>query len=405
MLAHLLGSVLLASAQASAPAPSTAALPASVADPQLAAAVDRAAGEVLAAGESVGFAVAIVENGRVRLLRGYGSADLEQRTPVRADTVFRIGSVTKEFTAAAVLLLAERGRLSLDDKLAKFVPDFPRGDEVTLRQLLNHTSGIANYTGAPDFLAAVAPRDYAAAEFIKHFAAADPLYDFAPGTSWSYSNSAFFLLGAVIEKASGQAYGDFLAANLFRPLGLTNTKLDDLAEIVPNRAEGYDKDPARPGAFRNATHLSMSVAAAAGAMRSTVGDLARWHEALLGGRVLKPASLALMTAPGRLADGRLASTARPANQSVPGVTSNYGLGIATSVRDGRRGIGHGGSINGFNAALQTFPEIRTTVVLLTNTGGGTAKLMPRLVELVFERRAPAAGMSGRKRSDSERWPG
>nr|WP_294169714.1 serine hydrolase domain-containing protein [uncultured Sphingomonas sp.] len=393
MVTHLLGAMLLASAPAPAPAPaprSAAPALAAVSDAQLKAAVDRIAAEALAAGEAAGFAVAVVEDGRVRLARGYGFADLEQRTPVSADTVFRIGSVTKEFTAAGVLLLAERGRLSLDDRLAKFVPDFPRAGEVTIRQLLNHTSGIRNYTSVPDFLPAVSPRDYTTADFIKVIGAVDPLYDFAPGTSWSYSNSGYFLLGAVIERVSGQRYADFLQTNMFRPLGLLHTKPDDLGEIVSGRAEGYDKDPARPGAFRNAGHLSMSVAAAAGAMRSTAGDLARWHEALLGGRVLKPESLALMTTPGRLADGRLASLARPAAQTIPGVVSDYGLGIATSVRDGRRGIGHGGSINGFNAALQTYPEIRTTVVLLTNTGGGTAKLMPRLVETVFASRWPAA---------------
>ena len=389
MIAHLFAAVALAAAQ---PAPRVDAMPAVAAtDPRLALAIDRIAAEALAGGETAGFAVAIVEGGRTRLARGYGFADLEQRTPVTADTVFRIGSVTKEFTAAAVLLLAERGRLSLDDKLAKFVPDFPRAGEVTIRRLLDHTSGIRNYTSVPGFLPNVAPRDYATADFVKVIAASDPLYDFAPGTGWSYSNSGYFLLGAVIERASGQGYAEFLQANLFAPLGLKHTKPDDMGEIVPNRAEGYDKDPARPGAFRNSGHLSLSVAAAAGAMRSTAGDLARWHEALLGGRVLKPASLALMTAPGRLSDGRLASAARPAAQTQPGVASDYGLGISTSVRDGRRGVGHGGSINGFNAALQTYPDIRTTVVLLTNTGGGTAKLMPRIVETVFADRAPAAG--------------
>jgi CubicO group peptidase (beta-lactamase class C family) len=395
VIALLTAGLLLASTQAAAPA-RQATPPASVPDPRLAAAVDRVAAEALAAGEVAGFAVAVVENGRVRLARGYGFADLEQRTPVRADTVFRIGSVTKEFTAAAILLLAERGRLSLDDRLVKYFPEFPRADEVTIRQLLNHTSGISNYTAAAQFFPAVAPRDYTAADFVKVIAAADPLYDFTPGTSWSYSNSGYFLLGGVIERVSGQSYSAFLEANFFRPLGLRATKPDDLAEIVPGRAEGYDKDPDRPGAFRNASHLSMSVAAAAGAMRSTVGDLARWHEALLGGRVLKPESLALMTAPGRLADGRLASAARPPTPDG-GPPSDYGLGIATSLREGRRGIGHGGSINGFNSALQTFPDARTTIVLLTNTGGGTVKLMPRLVRAALGGAVPAVGASATSR--------
>lgn len=364
--------------------------PATAPDSRLAAAVDAVAAKALADKTVSGFAVGVVENGRVRLARGYGFADLETRTPVTARTVFRIGSITKEFTAAAVLLLAEQGRLSIDDPLAKYLPTFPRAGDVTVRQLLTHTSGIHNYTSLPDFLPAVSPRDLSTDAMVAVMADADPLYDFAPGTSWSYSNSGFFLLGAIIEKVSGQSYARYLQANILEPLKLSQTKLDDLAEIVPNRARGYDRAAGSPTGFANAGHISMSVAAAAGAVRSTVGDLARWHEALLGGRLLKPASLALMTAPGRLKDGRLASAARPATPGEAGSPSDYGFGIATSRRDGRRSIGHGGSINGFNAALQTFPDVRTTVVLLTNTSGGTATLFPALVDAILPSATPAA---------------
>lgn len=358
------------------------------ADSRLAAAVDAVAAKALADKASAGFAIAVVENGRVRLARGYGFADLETRTPVTERTVFRIGSITKEFTAAAILLLAEQGRLSLDDPLAKYLPTFPRAGEVTLRQLLNHTSGLHNYTELANFGPATMPRDLSEDAMVAVIAGADPLYDFEPGTKWYYSNSAFYLLGVVIEKASGRSYADYLQSNILGPLGLTQTKLDDLAEIVPNRAQGYEKAAGSPTGFANTGHISMSVAAAAGAMRSTVGDLARWHEALLGGRLLKPASLALMTAPGRLKDGRLASAARAPGDSDP--PSDYGFGIATSRRFGQRSIGHGGSINGFNAALQTFLDARTTVVLLTNTSGASAKLFPALVGAVLPSATSAA---------------
>lgn len=352
-------------------------------DARLVAAVDAVAAKALADKAVAGFAVGVVENGRVRLARGYGMADLEARVPVTDRTVFRIGSVTKEFTAAAVLLLAEQGKLSLDDRLAKFVPTFPRGGEVTVRQLLAHTSGIRNYTSVPDFMTAVAPRETSADALIAYMVAAAPVYDFAPGTSWSYSNSGYFLLGAIIEKASGQPYAQFVRTAILDPLGLAQTRFDDMAEIVPNRAKGYEKLATSPSGFANASHLSLSVAAAAGAMRSTVADLARWHEALLGGRLLNRASVALMTAPGRLADGRLASAARPTTPGQAGPRSDYGFGIATTMREGRRSIGHGGSINGFNATVQTFADARTTLVLLTNTDGGTATVLPALIGAIF----------------------
>lgn len=361
------------------------------ADARMTAAVDAVAAKALADKAVAGFAVAVVEDGRVRLARGYGMADLEHGVPATADTVFRIGSITKEFTAAAVLKLVEQGKLSLGDRLAKYLPAFPGAGEVTIEQLLAHTSGIRNYTSVPGFLPQ-SPREFTSDEMVSLIAGASPLYDFAPGTGWAYSNSGYYLLGQVIEKASGQPYAAFVKANLLDPVGLTRTRPDDMAEIVPARAAGYDKAPAAPGGFGNASHLSLSVAGPAGAMRSTVGELARWHEALLGGRVLKPATVARMIAPGRLTDGRLASAARaPAPGQPAGATSDYGLGISTSQRDGRRAIGHGGSINGFNAAVQTFPARRTTVVLLTNTGAGTAPLMNDLVAAIM----PAPAASGR----------
>lgn len=351
------------------------------ADPRIAAVVDQVAAKALADKSVAGFAVAVLRDGRVVHAKGYGMADLEHRVPVAADTVFRVGSITKEFTAAAILKLAEQGKLSLDDTLNRYVPNFPRGQEVSLRQLLLHISGIRNYTSLPGFLPQ-SPREFTTDEMIALIAGADPLYDFAPGMGWSYSNSGFYLLGVVVEKASGQRYADFVRTSLIAPLGLQSVAVDDMADIVPGRSEGYDKAPGTPAGFRNAGHLSLSVASAAGAVRATAVDLARWHEALLGGRVIKPASVKLMLQPGRLTDGRLASAARKPSPGETGPPSDYGFGITTTTRDGRRSVGHGGSINGFNANVQTFPAEKVTVVLLTNTGGGTAPLMRDLTNAI-----------------------
>ncbi|WP_375403605.1 serine hydrolase domain-containing protein [uncultured Sphingomonas sp.] len=374
-----LGTVL---ALATACPTATAQTAATANDPRLAAAIDGVAAKALADKAAAGFAVAVLRDGRVLHAKGYGMADLEHRVPVAADTVFRVGSVTKEFTAAAVLKLAEAGKLSLDDRLDKYVPTFPRGGEITLRRLLDHTSGIRNFTSVPGFMSR-APREFTTDEMVTLIAGATPLYDFAPGTGWNYSNSAFYLLGIVIEKASGQRYADYIRTALLAPAGLSTIAVDDMAEIVPGRAEGYDKAPGTPTGFRNAGHLSLSVAAAAGAARATAVDLARWHEALLGGRVIKPASVRMMLEPGRVADGRLASAARKLEPGETEPPSDFGLGIYATTRNGRRSVGHGGSINGFNANVQTFPAERMTVVLLTNTGGGTAPLMTNLTDAVF----------------------
>jgi CubicO group peptidase (beta-lactamase class C family) len=206
-------------------------------DAQVGEAVDRVAAELIANRTSAGFSVAIFRNGKPVLVKGYGSANLEDSAPATAQTVYRVGSVTKEFTAACILLLAERGKLSVDDPLARYLPEFPRANEVTLRQLLNHSSGIRNYTDET-WLAETSPRNLSTAQMVDFIARQKPLYDFEPQTGWSYSNSGYFLLGAVIEKVSGQGYAQFLEANVLKPLGLADTRVDDLAEVVPHRAAG-----------------------------------------------------------------------------------------------------------------------------------------------------------------------
>lgn len=382
----VLGIALALSASTALAAPAWGQAPATVSalPESLEQSVDRVAHELIAKRQTAGFVIGVERSDGARLIKGYGFANLEHRTPVTGRTVFRVGSITKEFTAAAILLLAERGELSIDDSLAKYVPGFPRGDEVTLRHLLHHTSGIHNYTALDGFLKSEARLAFTGEEMAKYIAGAEPLYDFAPGEGWSYSNSGYLLLGLIIEKVSQQPLAQALQLLLFDPLGLDDTRLDDLGEIVPNRAQGYEKAPDSDVGFKNAAFIAMEAAAGAGAIRSTAADLLDWHRALLGGKVLKPESLELMIQPGRLKDGRLASIARAAS---PGQSSrspsDYGFGISIGQQNGRRTIGHGGAINGFNASLSTYPDEQITIVVLTNTLPAAGAVTSAMIDPIF----------------------
>lgn len=356
----------------------------------LEAAVDGFAQTVLDERQAPGLSIGIARAGAPLLIRGYGLANLEHAVPVTADTVFRIGSVTKQFTAAAILLLVEDGLLSLDDTLDQFFPDFPRSGEVTIRQLLQHTSGIHNYTSLEGFMGTTAPLDHDADRMVAYIASADPLYDFDPGTGWSYSNSGYMLLDYIVEQVAEEPLAEVLRTRIFDPLGMTRTRMDDMAEIVPGRAQGYDAAPDGADGFTNTTYLSLSVAAGAGAIRSTPHDLIVWMDALLGGEVVSPQSLDLMLAPARLADGSLASTFL-VDPPAPLAGMDYGFGIMTGERGGNRFIGHGGSINGFNASLIHYPDQDITIVLLVNAIGPAARGAPVLAGAAFDALAAGQG--------------
>jgi len=369
-------------AQAAQPSPAAAVARVTVAEDEgLKSALDQFAAELLASRKTAGLAVGVMRDGQVTLVQGYGFADLENGIRVDDRTVFRIGSVTKQFTAAAILLLAQQGRLTIDDPVTKYLPDVPGGEAVTLRHLLNHTSGIRNYTG-DGFFREAARREWSTDHIVDHIAKQKPLYDFQPGAAWSYSNSGYMLLGAVVEKVSGQRFDQFLHQNITEPLGLADTRMDDLAEILPNRASGYSRSEQAANGLVNAAFISMSAAGAAGALRSTPSDLLKWQHALFSGKVLRPDMLAEMVKPSVLADGRLSSLGRVSQQG-PQTPPEYGLGIAVEAKDGRRMIGHGGSINGFNAWLQTFPDERLSIVLLTNTDGAAYSSADALLGAVF----------------------
>ena len=287
----------------------------------------------------------------VVLDKGYGSANLEWDIANTPDAKFRIGSVTKQFTAASILLLKERGLVDLDARVKTYWPDAPdTWDAVTVRNLLQHTSGITNVTdldefGRQKFLPTTRE------EMIALFA--DKPLEFTPGEKWSYSNSGYVLLSAIIETVSGQDYADFVKAEIFDPLEMRDTAIDVTADIVPMRASGYS--PTKDG-VANAEYVSMDIPTGAGALYSTTHDLLKWQRGLFGGRLLQPASLAEMTAPGP--------------DAMSGAT--YGFGVLLTENDDGRMVWHGGGIEGFNAMLMHDPDRDITVAVLANLNGGQA---------------------------------
>lgn len=356
-------------------------------DSAVEAKIDAAATQDVASGRVAGAAVAVLEDGDLVFAKGYGRANLELSAPVTTKTVFRIGSLTKQFTAAAVLLLAEQGKLKVDDKLSLYLPNFPRANEVTLRDLLDHTSGIHNFTEGP-IIDKISTSGATEQELIADIAGQSPLYDFEPGSGWWYSNSNYALLGAVIEKASGKSWAAFLKAEIFDRLGMLDTVADDARDVVPGRAAGYTLIGGSPGKFRNAAFTDMSVPYAAGALRSTVEDMARWNAALFGGKLLKPESLKEMLGPGRLRNGAEDQTAiawpggkafSPPAGYVPGP---YAFGLDHHSENGRRIVGHDGSIAGFDALMRTYPDEGLAIIVLTNTDGGAHPLAAELAKIL-----------------------
>jgi len=350
--------------------------------------LDAAIDNAVAEGRAAGVSVVVLHDEHVVFSRSAGLADLERNAPATSDTVYRIASLTKQFTAAGILLLAEQGKLSIDDRLSVYMPDFPRAGEVSLRDLLNHTAGVHNFTES-DAADRISDTGATVPELISAIAAQDPLYDFAPGTMWHYSNSNYAVLGAVIEKVSGQTYAQFMKGTIFNRLGMADTAVDDNGAIAPRRASGYSLSGGQPAAFRHASHLDMSVPYAAGAIRSTVEDLARWNVALYGGRLLSAASLAQMTGPGLLRNGAETQTAVywPGEPGIPPeglIPGPYAFGLDHYSINDHRVMGHNGSLPGFDAAMNVYPDDDITIIVLTNTGGAAGQLEAQLSGLLLD---------------------
>ncbi|GHO80385.1 serine hydrolase [Ktedonobacter sp. SOSP1-85] len=294
-----------------------------------------------------GVAIAVVKDGKMIHSAGYGFANLEWSCPIELDTVFRLASVTKQFTAVAIMLLEKQGKLRLDDSITTYLPDYPtHGRTITITHLLNHTSGIKSYTALDKFFQEISKKDMLPGDVVAYFK--DLPLEFEPGTRYAYNNSGYHLLGLVIEKITGMGYEQFIQQHIFQPLEMNRSYYMHNETIVPRRASGYE----RVGeVYRHAEYLSMSIPYAAGALGSTVEDLVRWDAALREERLLDTATLERMYTPTRLADGRL---------------EEYGLGFRVTEYAGNRLIGHGGGIPGFHTFIARFVDDQAMIVVLAN---------------------------------------
>ena len=317
----------------------------------LAARIDAAIAPYYKAGEP-GATVIVVKDGKTVLRKGYGIADTVGMKPMSGDAAMRLGSITKQFTAVAILMLVEEGKLALTDDITRFFPDYPtRGKTITVEHLLTHTSGIVSYTSRLDYPLTMA-RDVTVAQMIDSFKN-EPL-EFEPGTAYRYNNSGYFLLGAIIEKVSGQPYAKFLEQRIFVPLEMENTAYEGFERGKAPRAAGHS--PGEKG-FGHSAALSMTQPYAAGALVSTVDDLARWDAAITQGKLLAPASWRRAFTPYTLAGGK---------------STGYGYGWEVRRLQGAQVVGHGGGINGFATYALRLPEEKVFVAVLSNADGGLA---------------------------------
>jgi D-alanyl-D-alanine carboxypeptidase len=297
-----------------------------------------------------GISIAIAREGRMIFARGYGLANLEHGVAVAPNTVFHIASISKNILAAVVLQLVDEGKLQLDDDVTKYVPEAPtHGRRVTVRQLLNQTSGIYSFTSLPD--AANNERLDLTHEQILGLIKDKP-FDFEPGTSWRYDNSAFYLAGMVVERVTKQEYGDYLREHLFKRLAMNSASLCDARLLTPHLASSYEVDH---GAFVPAALMSWKLPFAAGAVCATAEDLLKWQAGLDAGRVLSASSLKLMRTPTILNDG---------------TSIDYGLGTRLGLLDGHPVFGHTGGGGGFNSLLESFPNDHLTIAILMNSRSG-----------------------------------
>jgi CubicO group peptidase (beta-lactamase class C family) len=288
--------------------------------------------------------VLVAEGDHTLLEKGYGMADLERKIPDAPDTQFRVGSVTKQFTATLILLLQQDGKLQIADPVSKYLPDSPRSwEKITLANLLGHRSGIPNFTSDEAFPTwKMSPHT---PEEIITFFRNKPL-EFKPGSKFEYSNSNYEVLGAVIEKVSGRKYGELLHERIFEPLGMKDSGLDADSLVLTSRAQGYRER--NGGGLVPARSESMTIPWAAGSIYSTTGDLLRWERGLFGGKILNAASLQAMTTAGK---------------------GDYGLGVQVTWQHGVEVVCHDGGIEGFNAYLGYVPGRQITVVVLSNVNG------------------------------------
>ncbi|MFP5392380.1 MAG: serine hydrolase domain-containing protein [Gammaproteobacteria bacterium] len=329
-------------AEQAAPAPLAA-------EASLAGRIDAAIAPAFRPGEP-GATVIVVKDGQTVLRKAYGEADAVKHIPMTPDMALRLGSITKQFTAAAILLLEQDGKLARTDEITRFFPDYPtHGKRITIEHLLTHTSGIVSFTGLNGYERDMA-KDQTTAQMIARFK--DKPLEFEPGTRFAYNNSGYFLLGAIIEKVSGLPYATFLEQRIFIPLGMHSTAYEGHDRGQVKHAAGHTR--AGKG-YGYAEPLSMTQPHAAGALVSTVDDLARWDAAMAEGKLIKGISWQDMARPYRLASGK---------------STGYGYGVGEDRLGGTLAIAHGGDINGFSTYALRVPDQNVYVAVLTNSDSG-----------------------------------
>ena len=313
-------------------------------------------------------AALISENGKIIFKKGFGLANFEWEIPNQTDTKFRLGSISKQFTAFLIVKLAEDGKLQLDAPISKYLTDYPKetGDKITVHHLLTHTSGIPNYTNDPNFFKERMRNSYSPKDFTSTFSSL-PL-EFTPGEKFKYSNSGYFLLGYIIEKVSGKTYEEYLQEIILTPLKMTNTGYDHTEVVLKNRASGYDK---KGKIIKNTQYIDMSIPYAAGSLYSTVEDLNFWDQALYTTKLLSEKSMNSLF-----------------ENYIIAWNGFYGYGWAIrEVSNGENSklklIEHGGSINGFQANILRIPEDKNLIVLLNNTGGAPLNEMNNSIRAIL----------------------
>jgi len=283
--------------------------------------------------------VLVAKDGKILLCKGYGFANYEHEVPNSPETKFRLGSITKQFTSMAIMQLQERGLLNVSDSVAKYIPDYPRGNEITIHHLLTHTAGIPNVTAFPKYQKKKI-KPHTLEQLINRFK--DKPLEFKPGEKHRYSNSGYMLLGYIIEKASGKKYETILKENIFVPLEMNNSGYDKASLVLKNRASGYGK---ADDELINSGYIDMSFPAGAGALYSTVEDLYLWDQALYTEKLATKESL---------------------ETSLTPFKGNYGYGWCIGESYNHNFVGHGGGIDGFSTDIVRYPDDKICIIILSN---------------------------------------
>ncbi len=334
--------------------------------PEQIAAIDKLVNSEMQRRQAPGVALGVYSRGQIVLVKGYGLSNVELSAPVKPETVFESGSVGKQFVSAAIMMLVEEGKINLDDSITRYFPNAPASwQPILVKNLLSHTSGLAEYE-SPDRIGAKGPfylrLDFTEEELVAKVEAM-PI-DFKVGEQWGYRNTNYLLLGIMIHKVTGKFYADFLQERIFKPLGMTSTRLISEADIIPNRASGYEL---HHGELKNQEWVSPTFNSTAdGTLYFNVLDIAKWDAALYGTNLLKQSSLDRMW------------TVYPLNGGKPN-PANYGFGWMIDTLNGHKTVQHGGAWQGFTCFILRYPDDNLSVAVLTNLAGGGPGAIAKVV--------------------------